>query len=362
MIDWVNAVMPYPHNAPILGGACVYLSPEKAGEHCQPLETPHGVMYATGISQKKAIVRGSYDSKIAIQSSRDHAGLNQIWISGSPKPLQGHNLFGTDDPRVLAAGLARFALESFGLTVDPFTWRGWLRGERVKFTRIDVTQMLDVGSEHDAAQWLRAVSEFATVKHRGRGRETHGTVYFGKGDPSKGTGTSRRSVLKLYRKYTELISPSKQHRLPESIPYFEQLLDYARGTVRAEWTLQSQELKRLHLQDGRMWESVKGADVWSPLMEKLELPGNFVLDRFDVEKLPRGARTAYLLWQNGTDMRQALGRSQFYQHRSVLKRYGIDIATPPNRRGIVKPLIRVVEARPKQIPSWAQNTPLLYAA
>lgn len=346
-----------------MGGACKFLSAERpevpSSFEVETVDTPYGPMYVTGTTQKKAMVRGSFDTKIAIQSSPDHAPGTHIWVSGSPKPLQGHNLFGSDDPRKLAAHLARYALQAFGLEVDPFTWKGWLEGNRVKFTRIDITQMLDTGSEHNAAEWLKAVAEFATVKHRGRGRESHGTVYFGK---TENGNASRRWMLKLYRKFIEIESRSKSHRLPDSIDMREALIEYARGTVRAEFTFQSLELKRLHLQNGEMWKTVQAVDIWRAFMEKLELPGNFTLDPFDVESLPRAARSIYREWASGTDMRTAYPRATFYRYRAMFKRFGIDIATPCNRRGVVRPLIRVIEATPKQVPTWAHNTPLLYAA
>lgn len=354
MIDWVNAILPYRHDRKICGGQCWYIS-DDAQPSCREIVDEEGVVkFLVATTMKKAMARGSYDAKCAIQSSNDHAPGTHIWVSGSPKFLQGHNLFGSDDPRLLAAHLARAALKTFGLEVDAFTWKAWCEGRGVKFTRIDVTQMLSTGSEHNAAEWLKAVAEFGTVRHRGRGREEHGTVYFGK--------NSRRWALKLYRKLVELESRSKSHRLPEEIPMREHLLDYASGTVRSELVLQSMELKRLHLDRGEVWKSINAAELWRAFMEKLDLPGNFPIDPFDVERLPRAVRAIYREWMAGIDLRSELPPRTFYRHRAALKRYGIDIATPCNRRGVVRPLIRVIEAHPKQIPSWAQNTPLLYAA
>lgn len=342
MIDWVNAVLPFKHDRLLCGGHVLFVDQDGQTERT---------------TMKKALARGSYDSRVAIQTSIDHAPGTHIWVSGSPKVVQGHNLFGTDDPLLLAAHLARQALSTFGISVDPFTFRSWLSGRDVKFTRIDVTEMLDLGTETDASSWLIAVADHSRMKHRGRGREEQGTVYFGK--------RSRRWSLKLYQKFVELQSRSKSHRLPAAMPedIREQLTEYARGTVRAEVVLQSMHLKQLGLQAGEAWKSIKSRDVWSRHMATLELPSNIPVRGHLIEKIPTHLRSTYALWQEACDLRSLMKRPTFYRHRAALKEFGVDIALPPRERSAqVIPLLRVIEARPKEAPSWAYNTPLLLAA
>lgn len=341
MIDWVNAILPFPHERFICGG---YRDERDADDN----------WLSTKI--KKAITRHSYDNTIAVQTSTapDHPPMSHIWVSGSPKPLQGHNLFGTDDPLLLAAALAKQALKTFDVEIDDFTYRRWLTGKDVKFTRIDITQMLDVGNEVNAAQWMKAASDQAYVKFRGRGEQSYGTIYFGK--------RSKKWALKLYRKFVEISSKSDMHALPEGIANYQELMNYAEGTVRSELVLLSQELKRRGLQDGESWRKREAVDVWSSYMEKLELHGNIQLQQDVVEKIPPHLRLTYLEWRRGSDLRSLHSRPTLYRHRAALKEFGIDIFTKVNVDNTVVPLVRVIEARPKSVPNWAIGTPLLLAA
>lgn len=344
MIDWVNAVLPFRHSAPIFGGTVV--SHDEAGT----------LQWA---SNKKKTVEGSFTSALRIATSSDHPlqddAFTHIWISGSPKFVQGHNLFGTSDPRLLAAHLAREGLKALGLETDPFTFNTWKSGRGVTFTVLDVTEMLDTGTELDAAQWIEAAQEQTRVKYRGRGVCQKGTLYFGQ--------HSRRWALKLYQKFAELQSKKKGHALPEHIPQRELLLDYARGTVRAELRFHSLELKRLGLADGENWNAGTARALWEKYMQSLELSGQRPLAGSDLETIKPHLRGTYALWREGRDVASLLPRRTYYRQRSELKRYGIDIAMPCLRQHAnVVPLLRTITAQPKPIPSWAVNTPLLIAA
>jgi|GEM_PF-2248570 len=356
MIDWVNALLPYPHTERIHDGAVVLFNAE--GE-------------AVRTTMKKALKRGSFDNAVAVQSStaKDHVRADgswtHIWVSGSPKPLQGHNLFGTESPIELAAMLGRLALEKDGRTVDPFTFQRWLSGRDVKLTRVDITHMLDTGSETNAAAWMAAAKEQVSIKHRPNCKSDEGTIYFGK--------KSKRWALKLYQKFTELTCSNKKHRLPEEIEHRQALLDYAQGTVRAELVLHSMQLKKMGLQDGRTWaeKPVNSFDIWSEYMKKVELSGNVRLHPNVIEKLPRSLRGTYAMWSNGDNVKKILvtknsagveNRMTFYRHRKGLLAFGIDISKPKVQGNNVVPILRVIEARPKAIPEWAINTPLLARA
>lgn len=341
MIDWVSAVLTFPHHEVIHGGGVIYINED--GSESRPIA-------------KKRQVEGSHSAKCAIQSDMKGELGQAIYISGSPKFLQGHNLFGTDNPCVLAAYMAEKVLKTLGLPVDPFRMARWKRGDGVKLTRVDCTYMLDVGSEMNASAWLEAAAASANMKYRGRGENRSGTLYFGK--------HSRRWALKLYKKFVEINSRSKSHALPETIEQRENLLEYARGTVRAELTLQSMELKRRFLSDGKNWNPDTAYQQWEFAMKTLEISSNLALRDDQSEKLPRKLRGTYSLWKQGQDMHSLLSRPTFYRHRRELLAYQIDIASRPVVAGAscVVPLVRYIEARPKPIPSWAFNTSLLLAA
>lgn len=350
MIDWVNVVLPFEHSQRIHGGACIHF--DENGEQ-------------TITTIKKQMCRGSYDAGVAIQSSSDpehsrDGKWTHVWVSGSPKPVQGHNLFGTDNPLELGALLGVLALTKTGHIdeADQITprrlIRKWLTGKGIKFTIIDITQMLDVGTETDAAQFIEAASNQMSAKYRGRGRMKDGTFYIGQ--------NSKRWALKLYRKFTEITSRSKKHKLPDDIPQRDALLEYARGTVRAELRLLSMQLKKTGLQNGEAWTTTDALTIWGQYMSKIELSGNVRLHRTVIEKLPRRLRSTYALWETGHDCALFMKRASYYAHRKDLLAYGIDISKPKVSVTNVVPLIRVIEARPKAIPTWAENTPLLARA
>jgi len=385
VIDWVNVLLPFPHDAEdrIHGGAIDYTDEtgvhtgrtlkkrmvrpgQKAADFCTYIGLDGNQVT---MEKAKAKDRPSYDSGIAIQSSTDEGhrrsdgGFTHIWVSGSPKPLQRHNLFGTESPLELGAMLARSALELLGFNVTPFSFKQWLSGIDCKFTRIDITQMLDTGSEKNAYAFIEHIVDQASVKYRNRATCTGDTAYFGK--------KSKHWTLKLYCKYAEISSASKKHKLPDDIEQRESLLQYASGTVRSELVLQSRHLKDIGLQDGRTWAQtpIHSFDIWSKYMEKLELSGNVRLQTNIVETMPTWLRGTYCAWLTGHDIKRMLetkkdgkkNRMTFYRHRKALRAYGIDIAKKQATNPVI-PILRVIEARPKAIPSWAINTPLLARA
>jgi II/X family phage/plasmid replication protein len=225
----------------------------------------------------------------------------------------------------------------------------------MEFTVLDVTEMLDTGNESNASAWMRAASERLTVKYRGAGDTRGDTLYVGK--------NSRNWAFKVYPKFREVTSRKKSHRLPEGIPWHSELLDYARGTVRAELRLYSMELKRQGLHLGSAWLKTEAHAVWERYMSKIELLGNKPLQDGQIERLPAHLRATYAVWAAGLDVSRIVQRRTFFRHRKALKAWDIDIAVPRNLTpSNVVPLLRVIEARPKGIPSWAYNTPLLAAA
>ncbi len=62
------------------------------------------------------------------------------------------------------------------------------------------------------------------------------------------------------------------------------------------------------------------------------------------------------MWQSGTDIRQVLNRSQFFEHKARLKQIGLDISQPFDVSRMCPTLKRseVIEVKPLPIPSWYQ--------
>ena len=70
-------------------------------------------------------------------------------------------------------------------------------------------------------------------------------------------------------------------------------------------------------------------------------------------KLPTKVQGTYALWRQGFDMKTTLPNGTFYRHKSELKKFDIDISLPCEQENVsnVIPLIRVIEAKPVQIPN-----------
>jgi II/X family phage/plasmid replication protein len=359
LIDWINAVLPYRHTRPIADGGVQRITPD--GE-------------VGPVLPRKLQLRGSHDSGLMIQSSWQHrlsadpdfgsetipnatGDFTHIWVSGSPKFLQGHNLFGTDNVCRLTELMATQALQLLGREATALDQLRWRKGA-FKLTVVDLTEMLDVGSEDDVAAILSAAGDHARMAGEGPQRRTKercgGTVYWGK--------RSRRWALKLYSKYLELRAQKKDHQLPREIERRDDLMEYARGCIRAELRLLSAHLKKLGLQSGHAWLNRDARTVWMDHMTQIDWSANAVLTPAKAAKLPKRLRGTYALWEQGHKVEQLLSRATFFRHRKLLLGHGIDITSAPEReRAQVVPLVRLIEARPKAIPQWAYNTPLLAA-
>ena len=256
-------------------------------------------------------------------------------------------------PRLVELMAAR-ALQLCEREVTQLDRRRWRKGD-FDLTVLDLTEMLDVGSPENARAILAAAADHARLPYREKQKERHGgTVYFGR--------HSRRWALKLYSKHDELQSQRKAHQLPAMIERREDLIEYARGCVRAELRLHSMELKKLGLNSGQAWLRASAGDVWASYMKRIEWAGNAVLPSAAVARLPRHLRASYALWLEGHQVREHLSRAQFFRQRKQLLSYGIDITSAPEREACqVIPLVRLIEARPKAVPQWAIGTPLLAA-
>ena len=67
-----------------------------------------------------------------------------------------------------------------------------------------------------------------------------------------------------------------------------------------------------------------------------------------------------IAWLNHDDLKHIMSSSAFYRWRKQLLAYGIDIATAsPKEKNNVIPLMRVLEAEPVGIPSWAYERNLV---
>lgn len=343
MIDWLSFVVPCRHSAPITGGEV--LSIKGTGE----LEW---------VTRKRTTVAGSFSTGLQLRTaSHTPEPLTHLEISGNPvKFFQGHNLWGTDDVPALVLATMERVCAVLGIAPHPDDVAAWMRGD-VQLTRVDCTESFHLNSLAEVLAWLRAAEQTAHLSHRGRGQLFKGsTLYFGK--------NSRRWALKLYAKGQEI--KAKGHG-QDSILQLPSAVAWAERTLRAELTLRSMELKRLHLDYVRDWIPVEGVPFAGTEQLLRERLGNMTMTTTKhlsaevMESLRPALRVAVQAWEGGSDLRATLSRPTFYRYRKELLAHGIDIATlQPREVSNVVPLHRVLEAVPAKIPDWAVGTPLYF--
>lgn len=300
-------------------------------------------------------LRGSHESTVAIRPTLDRDHQPTLYISGSPaKWLQGHNIFGTDNLPGLVVALWESlvpVLLKHGVTVSDLESEA-VRAGRVELLRVDINYSFSTGSRANAIAWISAAVGQAHMQHRGRGILQGDTGYWGL--------KSRYSVLKAYCKGQEI--QAKGHQLPLDLRGIG-LEQWADDKLRLEVTLLARELRRESLANVANWTPETPHGIFMHHLERLHISGEVSMNEEDLQGLPGGARTAYLAWKSGQDLKVILPRPTFYRHRkAIMELLGVDIATrsPDARPGNVIPLRRVVEAVPVDIPDWARGTPLYF--
>lgn len=334
MIDWVTMKIPCNHDGIISNGEVVSLS--KDGDSIE------------WSLVKFLPVAGSHDATISIRSITQ----STIEISGNPaKWLQGHNLFGTNDLKLLVwlffKKLAKIPELKLNPTVEQLAR---IKDGHYTISRVDINETWHLKNRDEVLSWIRSAGHKMRLKHRGAGQFRGDTLYWGKG--------SRRWFIKCYAKGDEI--DSKKSNYPEALRT-PQMLDYADKALRLEITIKSNQLREWQLHEVSHWGVDTGKLLLIELIKGLEMSNNFRLDDEILNSLPSRLRMAYLAWFHGEDLRQSLSRPTFYRYRTQLKKYDIDIGIKQDKenKNNVIPLIRVLEAQPVGIPEWAYEQGLV---
>lgn len=344
MIDWVTFEAPCRHSKRLTGGMLASIRSDGLIEWQK---------------YKKQKVVGSWDSSIHVSTEDYGCSPNsRIVVSGNPaKWFQGHNLWGSDDlPNLVFALLDDLCSRSeLGLCPTGHDRELWRCGA-ITLRRVDCTEMYHLRNRADVLAWLRAAEQTAYLAHRGRGQLVKGsTLYFGQ--------RSRRWALKLYSKGQELDADSHGQSAVLQLPHAREFAD---RSLRAEMVVRGQELERRNLRTVRDWmlddvDLSVTARLLSPVLGSMTMTTTSTLPADVLETLFPAQRAAYLAWVAGNDLRQVMPVRSFYRLRSKLLPHGIDIATvQPREKSNVVPLVRVLEAQPAGVPTWAQGTPLFF--
>lgn len=334
MIDWMTCRIPVTLPRPIVGGHTVVLDLE--GQVVRT--TPH-----------RLSVQGSFSSSLAVRAP----SVGELEISGNlVKWLQGHNLYGSDDPvAVLWAVLER--LERLGTVLPCSLVDMGLTGPvslgQAIVTRVDCTAMLLLDTPGDVLAWIRAAHATGRLAHRGRGVMKEGTLVYG---DATGKAFARWQIV-IYSKGQEIA----EHRLPEFMMGDAEVLEWTNRCLRTEVRLGRLELEKLKLRTLSGWTGDTARTVWSEKMMKIDFNEGDPLS-LQLENLPRELRAIFAAWSTGGDIRNMLSTRTFYRRRrQLLDLAGIDIAIPPPRIPTAQlvPIKRTLEARPAGRPGWADR-------
>ncbi|ECH6751580.1 TPA: phage/plasmid replication protein, II/X family [Salmonella enterica] len=338
MIDWLSATYPCVHN-PLPAGSVVSIDPNGEIEW----KTVKGLK-----------VRGSNESEMYVRSqgSDGEGRATHIYIDGNPsKFLQGHNVVGSDDLRGLAVTVYARILAYLNIPHHTQSYFEVLNGN-FKIFRADINYMYSLETLEDVRAWLYA-AEFKAKTRHGRATGKGGTVYMGK--------NSRRWSLKFYSKYDEHMGGKKGHLIPSQFVY-EGLLDWTKNKLRSELVLRSQQLKDINLNLGKSWNNETAKNTFLDYIGKFEMNQNTLLSDKMIRELPRQLQSTYLLWKQGVCLRDILPHNTFYRHRRDLLIYGVDInfyCESPDSNNVI-PLMRILEAKPTEIPAWIYEKGLIF--
>lgn len=334
MIDWVTMKIHCEHEGIICNGSVVKVSKDNDIEWTSTSWLP---------------VVGSHDSSIVIRSVTE----STIEISGNPaKWLQGHNLFGTSDLKRLVWLFFNKLIKIPELKLKPtMSQLAHVKDGIYTVSRVDINETWLLNNRKEVLAWINAAGQKMRLKHRGAGQFKGDTLYWGKG--------SKRWFLKCYSKGDEI--NSKKSNYPAALRTPE-MLEYAERSLRFEMTLKSNYLRESLLHIPANWTEDTAITLLLDNLRKLEMSNNFMLLDEDLEGLPTGMKTAYYSWFHGVDVKTILPPRTFYKYRKVLKGFDIDIGiirdTGKTDTKVI-PLMRILEAQPAGIPSWAYEQGLV---
>lgn len=337
MIDWTTAILPCVHN-PINSGLVAKIGPD--GE----------IIWTSACSE---IVTGSWESSIQVKSlqSDGNGSATHLWFHGNPsKYLQGHNVFGSDDLLGLVFDAYMDVVNRLGISPTIDDIRSVRTGD-YQISRVDINYSWQLPSRADVRSWIRA-AEYKSRTRSGRPQTRSGTIYWQK--------NSRRWAFKGYSKADELES-GKNHQLPATLLPMG-LKEWADNKLRLELVLRSMELKEIGIHRACDLTPEKCRELHTEYLGRIDMNAQMCLSQEILFELPKNVVGTYLLWKQGEDLRDRLTKATYYRHRKVLLEHSIDIANAPevSDDSNVIPLIRVVEATPAEIPSWAFRKGLVH--
>ena len=335
MIDWVTAIVPCSNLEKVQLHDGKICRVKANGE----LEWEKEI----GIS-----IPGSHDSSIRL--SRDyHSHFSHIRVDGNPvKWLQGHNIFGSNNLIGLVYSLMKRLAEIIPLYPTPAERTAWAEGSYI-LNRVDCTEMWELPSQSDVLSWLNVAQHQSRSRH-GRPIMTGGTLYFGK--------NSLAWAFKFYSKGEEV--HAKNHTLPSTLPFLDELNLFAGNKLRAELVLRKRALEKQVYHYAANWTELTSRELFNQYLKTIQFSDQFKLTNTVLDALSPRLKLTYNSWIESHDLRSLLPKNTFYRYRRELLNYGIDISVSPNTYTKPVQIKDVVHREPIQIPQWALGTDIYF--
>jgi II/X family phage/plasmid replication protein len=336
MIDWLTFIVPFRHGKEIMGNVTSQTDSDGNLRWVRVAPQP---------------IKGSYENQVNIKSEHHDGYCSHLYVSGNiTKFFQGHNAFGTDD----AFGLAKEFLLALPNHIDLDPLESPIAHVlQAQLKRLDINYGFRFESREQVNHWITAVERSATLRHRGRGNMTSGTLYYGK--------TSKRWALKFYSKGKELDDNKRTHRAVN-----KSIREYADSLLRAEVVLRGKELMDKNINtfsDLEALQDIGIAMLFESYLSKIEI-GNIEMKTIDYqEKLSSQEQVAYQMWLQGFDLREVYPRPTYYRHRkNIYNKIGVNVAVPSTDefKTLTFPTIEFIRAKFEPVPHWAYGTDLYF--
>jgi len=136
---------------------------------------------------------------------------------------------------------------------------------------------------------------------------------------------------------------------------------WAENKLRVEVVIRGKQLEEDNLNIAKnLNENIY--DEYKKYLERLTMKQNIQLTDKQMIELPQALLSTYTLWKQGYDVRSLMSRATYYRRRKQLLKHGINIDFKPIQKDTsnVIPLLKVLEAKPAEIPSWAFKDKLIH--
>lgn len=290
-----------------------------------------------------------------------HAGT-AIQIRGCPlKPLQGHNVFGSNGVCLLGGTLICAALDALDIAYAAEQRAAWFAGD-FDLAEIHITQRFALPEGMEQKQFYRHILRNTSWEFR-PGCLNQGTgIRLGK--------AQNGPVLVMYDKAQELIdrrTRSFRHLQAvvgeaDAASVWKGLTTIARKSIRAELKVPKEFLERNRLTRGSAWTRRMIDDVYWKEMAKLRFESHVPLNtlRPTISKVfDRPLRHALELWASGVELRTIYPPSSLARCRSRIRQAtGIDIVddVPMETALPVADILSRENLRP-EFPAWVRRYP-----